>query len=94
MLPMGLLHPVSGSLSVDDTIITETNKFGWQAELAHVPQSIFLIDSSIAENIALGVPKLDIDHDLVKKSAMQAQIHRKLFFHGRMDILQSWAKKV
>jgi len=75
---MGLLHPVSGSLSVDDTIITETNKFGWQAELAHVPQSIFLIDSSIAENIALGVPKLDIDHDLVKKSAMQAQIHETI----------------
>lgn len=75
---MGLLHPVSGSLSVDDTVITETNKFGWQAELAHVPQSIFLIDSSIAENIALGVPKLDIDHDLVKKSAMQAQIHETI----------------
>ena len=75
---MGLLHPVSGSLSVDDTIITETNKFGWQAELAHVPQSIFLIDSSIAENIALGVPKSDIDHDLVKKSAMQAQIHETI----------------
>jgi ATP-binding cassette subfamily B protein len=75
---MGLLHPSSGNFKVDNTIITETNKFGWQAELAHVPQSIFLTDASIAENIALGIPESDIDYDLVKKSAMQAQIHESI----------------
>lgn len=75
---MGLLHPTSGNLKVDNTIITETNKFGWQAKLAHVPQSIFLSDASIAENIALGIPKSDIDNDLVQESAKQAQIHESI----------------
>jgi len=72
---MGLLHPNAGSFLVDDIIITESNKFGWQSKLAHVPQSIFLTDSSIAENIALGVPPDEIDFDLVQRAAKQAQIH-------------------
>ena len=39
-----------------------------------MPQSIYLSDSSIAENIAFGVPLHDIDYDLVKSAADQAQI--------------------
>ena len=81
---MGLLHPNSGSFFVDDIIITESNKFGWQSALAHVPQSIFLTDSSIAENIALGVPPDEIDFNLVQRSAEQAQIH---------DTISAWPNK-
>ena len=81
---MGLLHPNSGSFFVDDIVITESNKFGWQSALAHVPQSIFLTDSSIAENIALGVPPDEIDFNLVQRSAEQAQIH---------DTISAWPNK-
>lgn len=81
---MGLLHPNTGSFFVDDIIITESNKFGWQSTLAHVPQSIFLTDSSIAENIALGVPPDEIDFDLVQRSAEQAQIH---------ETISAWSNK-
>jgi ATP-binding cassette, subfamily B, bacterial PglK len=81
---MGLLHPNAGSFFVDDIIITESNKFGWQSTLAHVPQSIFLTDSSIAENIALGVPPDEIDFDLVQRSAEQAQIH---------ETISAWSNK-
>jgi ATP-binding cassette subfamily B protein len=42
--------------------------------VAHVPQSIYLADSSIAENIAFGVPRQAIDLDRVKQAAEQAQI--------------------
>ncbi len=72
---MGLLQPSSGKFIVDDTIITETNKLGWQSEIAHVPQAIFLADISIAENIALGVSADQIDYNLVEDVAKQAQIH-------------------
>jgi len=46
----------------------------WRAAIAHVPQSIFLADSSIAENIAFGVPSHEIDLARVKQAAFQAQI--------------------
>jgi ATP-binding cassette, subfamily B, bacterial PglK len=72
---MGLLHPSAGSFQVDGEPITEINKYGWQAQLAHVPQSIFLLDASIAANIALGVPLEHIDYDLVRESAKKARIH-------------------
>lgn len=71
---MGLLHPTDGALKVDNEIITPANYRGWQAHIAHVPQAIFLADSSIEENIAFGVPKDQIDHKRVRLAAKQAQI--------------------
>jgi ATP-binding cassette subfamily B protein len=46
----------------------------WRAAIAHVPQTIYLADSSIAENIAFGVPRHKIDLARVKQAADQAQI--------------------
>lgn len=73
-LIMGLLSPQLGSIEVDGVIIDETNLRRWQRRLAHVPQNIFLIDSTIAENIAFGVPRDLIDMARVQRSALQAQI--------------------
>ena len=75
---MGLLQPNAGKFIVDDVIITETNKLGWQSVIAHVPQAIFLADISIAENIALGTSADEIDYDLVEDAARQAQIHKSI----------------
>lgn len=71
---MALLQPTSGNLLVDDTIIDKQTEKAWQCNIAHVPQSIFLSDSSIEENIALGVPTEKIDHQQVQWAASQAQI--------------------
>ena len=71
---MGLLQPTDGVLSIDDQDITYKNQRNWQAHIAHVPQSIFLADSTIEENIAFGVPKDQIDHQRVRQAAYQAQI--------------------
>lgn len=66
---MGLLPPSLGSIKIDNKTLTNRNIRSWQNILAHVPQSIYLSDATIAENIALGVPKARIDMQLVKKSA-------------------------
>ncbi len=71
---MGLLQPTDGSLEVDEQIVTLANHRAWQAHIAHVPQAIFLADSSIEENIAFGIPKDQIDHERVRRAAQQAQI--------------------
>ena len=71
---MGLLQPTSGTLEIDGQSITLINQRAWQLHIAHVPQAIFLADSTIEENIAFGVPKDQIDHDRVRQAAEQAQI--------------------
>ncbi len=71
---MGLLEPTKGQLFIDDQALSKSNMHLWQAHISHVPQSVYLIDSTIEENIAFGIVKEDIDHQLVKESARKAQI--------------------
>ncbi len=71
---MGLLQPTDGTVEIDGQPVTPTNNRAWQAHIAHVPQAIFLADSSVEENIAFGVPKDQIDHQRVRQAAQQAQI--------------------
>jgi ABC-type multidrug transport system fused ATPase/permease subunit len=75
---MGLLQPTAGSLAVDGISITEQNHRGWQAHIAHVPQAIFLADTSIAENIAFGVPVEQINHARMRQAAQKAQISQTI----------------
>jgi ATP-binding cassette subfamily B protein len=72
---MGLLQPSTGSLKIDGAIIDVQNLRAWQKHVAHVPQSIFLADGTIAENIAFGLPLDQIDAVRVRQAAEQAQIH-------------------
>jgi ABC-type multidrug transport system fused ATPase/permease subunit len=73
-LLMGLLFPTEGKLLVDGQNISGNRIRAWQRSIAHVPQSIYLADSTIAENIAFGVPLEDIDLGKVKQAAQMAQI--------------------
>jgi ABC-type multidrug transport system fused ATPase/permease subunit len=71
---MGLLEPTSGALKVDGKSITKRNVRSWQRRIAHVPQAIFLSDTTIAENIAFGIDRKDIDFDRVRDAANRAQL--------------------
>jgi ABC-type bacteriocin/lantibiotic exporter with double-glycine peptidase domain len=71
---MGLLTPTDGALKIDNREITSANCRSWQAHIAHVPQVIFLADTSIAANIAFGCPPDQIDYSRIKQCAEQAQI--------------------
>lgn len=73
-LLMGLLDPVSGEILVDGLSITGERRGAWQNLIAHVPQHIYLADSSVAENIAFGVAPESIDLDRVRSAARQAHI--------------------
>lgn len=71
---MGLLEAEEGFLAIDGVPLSAQNRRAWQAHIAHVPQSIFLADVRIAENIAFGVPPDAIDLDRVRRAAQQARI--------------------
>lgn len=77
-LVMGLLEPSEGRILVDGFDLNDPKYperlFAWRASIAHVPQNIYLADSSIAENIAIGVPRQNIDYARVKTAAFQARI--------------------
>jgi len=71
---MGLLNPTEGALLVDNTAVNLQNTRAWQVHISHVPQAIYLSDTSIKENIAFGIRPESIDSQRVKYSAQQAQI--------------------
>ena len=77
-LIMGLLAPTAGKLLVDEKNLHDPEHpeliESWRAAIAHVPQSIYLADSTIAENIAFGVTREKIDLARIKEAAFKAQI--------------------
>lgn len=81
-LLMGLLHPTEGSIYIDDQELCDLNCASWQMRIAHVPQAIYLADTSIAQNIAFGIPTEEVDIQLVRLAANRAQISEEI---------ESWA---
>ena len=80
---MGLISPTQGSLIVDDTEVSSKNNRLWQKHIAHVPQTIHLIDASIAANIAFGERVGEINFQRVKEAAKKAQIDQ---------LIKSWGE--
>jgi ABC-type bacteriocin/lantibiotic exporter with double-glycine peptidase domain len=75
-LVAGLLAPESGEIEVDGMSIGEGKGAAWQSCIAYVPQQIFLMDTSIAQNIALGVPAGAIDRKRLLAAAQLAQLDK------------------
>ncbi|EMS85310.1 ABC transporter ATP-binding protein [Leptospira noguchii] len=73
-LIMGLLEPSSGSIFLDGKELNGKNIRSWQASIANVPQTIFLSDDTILDNIALGIPRQEIDIEKAKQAAKKAKI--------------------
>jgi ABC-type bacteriocin/lantibiotic exporter with double-glycine peptidase domain len=73
-LLMGLLEPTGGSIEIDGQRLDATNRRAWQRRIAQVPQSIFLADASIAENIAFGIDAANIDRRQVALAAERAAL--------------------
>jgi ABC-type bacteriocin/lantibiotic exporter with double-glycine peptidase domain len=72
---MGLMLPTAGEICVDGRKLDADAMRAWQFQIAHVPQAIYLADSSVAENIAFGLRPEDIDQERVIAAARIAQIH-------------------
>ena len=71
----GLLEPTTGEVRIDGCRITSENRILWQRHVAHVPQTVYLPDTSIAACIAFGETGPVMDLERVEQSARRAQLH-------------------
>jgi ATP-binding cassette, subfamily B, bacterial PglK len=73
-LVAGLLVPAGGHLEVDGVAINDANRRAWRARIAQVPQHIFLLDATLIENIAFGIPVAQIDLERVHAAVRMARL--------------------
>ena len=71
---LGLHSPQKGRLLVDGREITAADLPAWRKLIGYVPQDIFLLDASVEENIAFGIPVENIDREAMIEAARAAQI--------------------
>ena len=72
---LGLLQSQKGTLEVDGKIINNNNRRAWQHSIGYVPQQIFLVDNTVASNIAFGKDINEINQEAVEHAAKIANLH-------------------
>ena len=85
----GLLVPQEGHLEVDGIVLDDANRPHWQSNVAYVPQESFVLDASVAENIALGVPHGEVDHNRMLRAVRLARLDECIAAlpHGYAEVL-------
>jgi ABC-type multidrug transport system fused ATPase/permease subunit len=73
-LLLGLYEPTAGEILIDGRLLTFALVPSWQASIGYVPQDIFLIDDTIARNVAFGLPDNEIDAARLRESCAMAQL--------------------
>ena len=71
---IGLIEPDEGQLIIDGTTINKQSCRSWQNTIGFVAQSIFLSEGTIAENVAFGLPKEQINLEQVQKALQLAHL--------------------
>ena len=71
---LGLIQPEAGSICIDNYELTQHNRRLWQDKIGYVPQSIFLADASIRENIAFGIAPEAVNSERVESAIRLAQL--------------------
>lgn len=72
-LLLGLYAPHEGQILLDGATLTADNLREWRKRIGYVPQQVFLANATIAENVALGISKTEIDHAAVTRALSQSQ---------------------
>ena len=73
-IKLGLHRQQSGVIRVEDRILAPKDFVSWRSMIGYVPQDIYLLDASIAANIAFGMPPYEVDHAALREAAKAAQI--------------------
>lgn len=69
----GIVDPVRGRVLVDGADL-RTRREAWQQSLAYVPQEVFVLDDTLRANVALGVPRHQVDEARLQRAIERAQL--------------------
>ncbi len=81
---LGFLYPSSGDIYIDETRLTKENIHNWWEILGYVRQEVFIMNTTFMENIAIGIPKEDID---------MARLQRAIKLSSLKELVDSWPDK-
>ena len=70
---LGLLHPEEGQILADGKNVMDSYE-GWLKNIGYIPQTIFMLDSTIRKNVAFGIPEDRIDEEKVRMALAEAQL--------------------
>ncbi|ADL35287.1 ABC transporter ATP-binding/permease protein [Butyrivibrio proteoclasticus B316] len=70
---LGLLKPESGKIYADGADVMQ-NYQGWLKNIGYIPQTIFMVDSTIRKNVAFGYPDDEIDDNKVWNALKEASL--------------------
>jgi ABC-type multidrug transport system fused ATPase/permease subunit len=70
----GLLQPGQGTILVDDSELTFDNADQWQRSIGYVPQFPYIFDGTLAENVAFGLPRSEINREQILNVCQMAAI--------------------
>jgi ABC-type multidrug transport system fused ATPase/permease subunit len=77
-LLLGLYEISNGEIFFNNKIMNSSNFKKWLDQVAYIPQSPFLIDSSLAENVAFGISQSNIDYQKINEALDKAQLKEVL----------------
>ena len=70
---LGVLEPTGGQVLADDICI-DKNLTEWHNAIGYIPQNIYLMDDTIARNVAFGLADDEIDMDRLNRACQRAQL--------------------
>jgi len=73
-LLLGFYEPAGGTIRIDGRPLTAENRRRWQNSVGYVSQTVFMVEGSFAENIALGVPAEKINRERVRMALRNARL--------------------
>jgi len=73
-LLLGFYKPTAGEIWIDDTRLDETNVVNWRSKIGYVQQEVYILDASLGENIAFGLPNEDIDAAKLDRAILLASL--------------------
>lgn len=78
---LGFLYPTQGHILIDDTVLTRNNMQDWWELLGYVRQDVFILNNTFIENIVLGEPLENVNHD---------KLNRAIELASLKELVESW----
>jgi ABC-type multidrug transport system fused ATPase/permease subunit len=73
-LLLGFWEPTEGEILIDDKPLNKHTLKSWRDRIGYVQQEVYIIDSTVAENVAFGLKGSEIDYDKLEQALKQASL--------------------